>query len=138
MAKLIASAVEQQRTESPRVITAVGVCATQPFRTAEEAWFWTMATLRSRRRLPTRSRPAASATRQVTPEEILRCLDRLYRQRRIDLVHARVLKHWGQRGRAPDSARDWEGCDARIWREAIERLEWPLRVRGIVREARSG
>ena len=62
-----------------------------------------------------------------------KCLDRLYRQRRIDLQHARILRIWGERRharrtRAPRARRG----DSRLWREAMERLDWPLRAKGIV------
>ena len=59
-------------------------------------------------------------------------MDTLYRQRRIDLVHARILRIWGDRQMAPNAAYAGERGDARLWREALSRLEWPLRVKGIV------
>ena len=63
---------------------------------------------------------------------MIKCLDRLYRHRRIDLVHARILRIWGERGTPPDARYSAESTDARLWREALGRLEWPLRVKGIV------
>jgi len=63
---------------------------------------------------------------------VVRCLDTLYRQRRIELLHARILRIWGDRGRAPNPARYGERSDAVIWREAMQRLEWPLRVKGFI------
>lgn len=62
----------------------------------------------------------------------MKCLDVLYRRRRIDLMHARILRIWAERGAAPNPAYASERCDAKLWREALERLEWPLRVKGIV------
>jgi hypothetical protein len=62
----------------------------------------------------------------------LKCLDALYRHRRIELLHVRILRIWGWRGMAPNPAWPRERCDARLWREALGRLDWPLRVRGIV------
>jgi len=62
----------------------------------------------------------------------MKCLDALYRRRRIDLVHARILRVWGERGTAPNPAYASERCDWKLWREALDRLEWPLRVKGIV------
>ncbi len=102
------------------------------FRDAAEAWFWTMAALVARREASPRGVDGAGPPRPAVPEDILRCLDELYRRRRIDLVHARILRIWGERGIAPDPSRAGERCDARIWREALERLEWPLRVRGFI------
>lgn len=103
-----------------------------PFRDAQEAWFWTMAALVARREASPRGVDGAGLPRPALPEDVLRCLDRLYRQRRIDLAHARVLRRWGERGIAPDILRPSERGDARLWREALDRLEAPLRVRRIV------
>jgi hypothetical protein len=103
----------------------------QPFRSAADAWFWTMASLRARRD-GVRSRPAGCFARPCQPDDILKSLDGLYRQRRIDLAHARVLRVWGERGVAPDPHYQAERAEAVLWREAMDRLEWPLRVKGIV------
>lgn len=102
------------------------------FQNAEQAWFWTMAALVARRERSPRGCDGSGPARPALPEDVLRCLDRLYRQRRIDLLHARILRIWGERGIAPNPARPSERCDAKIWREALDRLEWPLRVKGIV------
>ena len=89
---------------------------------------WTMAALEARRD-PLARAPRAGPCR---PEEVVKCLDELYRRRRIELLHARILRAWGRRGRAPDPARARERCDWRLWTEAIGRLEFPLRRAGIV------
>ncbi len=102
--------------------------AVQPFRSAEAAWFWTLATLAAHRD-PAAPRPRPGPCR---PEDVVKCLDGLYRQRRIELLHARILRIWGLRGVAPNPARPRERCDWRLWQEAMERLEWSLRMQGIV------
>ena len=103
----------------------------EPFRSAEQAWFWTMAALTARHEGT--SRPSgAGAPRPCDPDDVVRCLDLLYQRRRIDLSHARVLRAWGERGVAPDARYPAERAEARLWQEALERLEWPLRVRGII------
>ena len=115
----------------PPANTASGL-RTKPFSSAEEAWFWTMACLAARRdgaRHTTRKR---RFERPCEPDDVIRCLDGLYRQRRIDLVHARILRIWGDRQTAPNPERPLQQCDWRLWKEAMERLEWPLRVKGIV------
>ena len=104
----------------------------RPFRDAQEAWLWTVAALVARRERSPRGVDGSGVPRPAMPEDILRCLDGLYRQRRIDLVHARILRIWGERGIAPNPCRPGQHSDARFWREAMDRLEWPLRVRGIV------
>ena len=104
---------------------------TQPFHSAEEAWFWTMAALKARHDGVRSSNPGR-INRPCEPDDVVKCLDTLYRRRRIDLVHARILRIWGERGCAPNPAYNSERGDWRLWREALDRLEWPLRVKGIV------
>jgi hypothetical protein len=104
----------------------------QPFRSAEEAWLWTMAALRARRDGARYTANRGLVSRPCEPDDVVRCLDALYRRRRIDLVHARILRNWGERQAAPNPAYATERCDFRLWEEALERLEWPLRVKGIV------
>ena len=105
---------------------------TEAFRSVEEAWFWTMAALTARRDGARIVSGAGLVQRPCEPDDVVKCLDRLYRQRRIDLQHARILRIWGERQQAPDPRAPREGGDARLWREAMARLDWPLRVKGIV------
>lgn len=105
---------------------------TEPFASADEAWFWTMAALMARRDGARIVSGAGRVARPCEPDDMVKCLDRLYRQRRIDLQHARILRIWGERQQAPDAAAPRERGDWRLWREAMGRLEWPLRVKGIV------
>ena len=65
-------------------------CRAAPFASAEAAWFWTAASLRARQ--DAGPAPAPDACR---PEDVLKCLDTLYRQRRIELLHVRILRFWG-------------------------------------------
>ena len=102
----------------------------EPFRDVEQAWFWTMAALRARHG-GARS-AAGTIKRPCDPDDVVKCLDQLYRNRRVDLGHARVLRIWGERQTAPDRNRASEHLDAVLWDEAMERLGWPLRVKGIV------
>ena len=103
----------------------------EPFRSAEQAWFWTMAALVARHEGT--GRPGgAGVPRPCDPDDVVRCLDGLYRRKRIDISHARVLRAWGERGIPPDGRRAGERAEARLWAEAMTLLEWPLRVRGIV------
>lgn len=102
----------------------------EPFHSAEQAWFWTMGALVARREGSSNDGPRTA--RPCDPDDVVKCLDQLYRRRRIDLVHARILRIWGERGMAPNPAYPLERSDSRLWREAIDRLEWPLRVKGIV------
>lgn len=61
----------------------------EPFTSAEEAWFWTMAALTARRDGARVAAGKGLAQRPCEPDDVIKCLDRLYRQRRIDLTHAR-------------------------------------------------
>lgn len=104
-----------------------------PFRRAQDAWFWTMRELLlrqgGRRSEPTRE----DARRPCSPDDVIGVLDKLYRQRRISLAHARVLRAYGESQVAPDAKHSTERADALLWTEAMQRMEWPLRVKGIVR-----
>ena len=74
---------------------------TQPFDRAEAAWLWTMAALIARREGARYSANKGLVGRPCDPDDVVKCLDALYRQRRIDLGHARVLRIWGERQIAP-------------------------------------
>ena len=94
---------------------------TLPFSSAEKAWLAAMRWLATRQQ------------GEQTPEWVDGCvaaLDRLWRQHRIELAHARTLRIHGQAGKAPRGNTE----DARLWQEATQRLEFPLRVKGIVGE----
>lgn len=105
----------------------------EPFRNAEQAWLWTMAALLARH--AGASRPGGGVPRPCDPDDVILCLDSLYRRKRIDLAHARVLRSWGERGMAPDGRLPAERTEARLWAEAMGLLEWPLRVRGIIADS---
>jgi len=100
------------------------------FRDAAQAWFWTMSALTARR--DGSGAGGGRVARPCDPDDVVRCLDTLYRRRRIDLTHARVLRAWGERGIAPDAGHPAERAAARLWGEALERLEFLLRLKGIV------
>jgi hypothetical protein len=91
-----------------------------------------MAALTARRDGARISAGKGLAQRPCEPDDVIKCLDRLYRQRRIDLTHARIMRIWGERGVAPCPRHPQERGDHRLRREAKNRLEWPLRVKGIV------
>jgi hypothetical protein len=105
---------------------------TVKFANAEEAWLWTMGCLMARRQGARFGANKGLVSRPCEPDDVVRCLDALYRQRRIDLLHARILRIWGERQMPPSPAHVSEKSDWRIWREAMERLDWPLRVKRII------
>jgi hypothetical protein len=106
---------------------------TEPFRDAEEAWFWTMGALKARRDGARYSANQGRVNRPCEPDDVIKCLDALYRRQRIDLLHARILRIWGERQVSPNPGSQFERSDYRLWREAMECLDWPLRLKGIVR-----
>ncbi|MDO9708698.1 hypothetical protein [Paracraurococcus lichenis] len=109
-----------------------GPARAEPFRSAEEAWFWTMAALIARRDGARIVSGAGLVARPCEPDDVVKCLDRLYRQRRVELQHVRILRIWGERQQVPDPRYPREKGDWRLWREVMTRLDWPLRVKGIV------
>jgi hypothetical protein len=105
---------------------------TQPFGDAEHAWLWTMSALIARRDGARYTANMGAIARPCDPDDVVKCLDTLYRQGRISLIHARVLRIWGERQMAPSPALPAERQDCKVWAEALERLAWPLRAKGIV------
>jgi hypothetical protein len=91
-----------------------------------------MAALIARREGARYSSNKGRVRRPCDPDDVVKCLDGLYRQRRIDLAHARILRIWGERQMAPSPTVTSEHYDRELWVEALGRLEWPLRVKGIV------
>jgi hypothetical protein len=117
------------RTTAP---TLSSLDKVQPFHSADEAWFWTMSALVARRDGARIVSGRGLVSRPCEPDDVVKALDRLYRQRRIDLAHARIMRIWGERGVAPDRTVLRERGDHRLWTEAMSRLDWPLRLKGIV------
>jgi hypothetical protein len=105
---------------------------TFPFGSAEEAWMWTMAALIARREGARYTAGKGLVSRPCDPDDVVKCLDGLYRRRRIDLAHARILRIWGERQITPSCMVEVEKFDYKLWNEALGRLEWPLRIKGIV------
>ncbi len=101
--------------------------ASEPFADAEQAWFWTMAALRARHEGASR-RSGTAQPRPCDPDDVIRCLDQLYRRRRIDLAHGVALRVWGERQVPPRAGHR----DAALWHEAMDRLGGALRSKGIV------
>ncbi len=104
----------------------------EPFASVEEAWFWTMAALNARNAGARIVAGQGLKLRPCEPDDIVRCLDRLYRQRRIELAHVRVLRRFGDQQRPPDPRHPGDRTALVLWQEAMRRLEWPLRMKGII------
>ncbi len=111
----------------------VDVPVTIPFQSGEEAWFWTMATILARRDGAGLAWRPDRMLRPCDPEDVIKCLNSLYERRGVALLHARVLRVWGERQVAPDALAQGQEEEARLWQQAMGQLEWALRGRGIVR-----
>jgi hypothetical protein len=101
-----------------------------PFATAEEAWFWTVGALRARHNRTDSN--SARVARPCDPDDVLLCMDRLYRNHRITLSHARALRTWGERQEVPTGT-STAAADRDLWHEAFAQLAPVLRSKGIVR-----
>jgi len=106
------------------------VIGAQPFPSAADAWLWTMAALTARRDGARIVSGAGAIMRPCEPDDVVKVVDNLYRQRRITLEHARYLEIWGERQEAPRAATD--PAAHRFWSEAMHAMEWPLRAKGII------
>lgn len=115
------------------VAESIDASVTTPFRTGEDAWFWTMATVMARRDgAGIGWRPDAWA-RPCDPEDVIKCLNSLYERRGVALLHARILRVWGERQIPPNPEMPGQEDDFHLWQQAMGQLEWALRGRGIVR-----
>lgn len=97
------------------------------FQDAGQAWLWA-ATCLSGLALP----PPPPAPQ---PQDIMRIVDRLYRQRRLFSDHLRVLAFYGRRRSPPQPQRRREQKAWAVWREAVAQIEPALCEQGIVRRS---
>jgi hypothetical protein len=96
-----------------------------PFASASDAWFWTVRALRLRREGG--GRRDAVTVRPCDPDDVIRAVDCLWRQDRLDPRHLVVLRTWGERGTTPP-----DGDGRVLWDEAMVSMEAELRRKGIV------
>jgi len=126
----------QKPLKLPSVSRAgVGLPTLGPYSTrfchAADAWFWAVAALASRRD-GCRTSWGIGIMRPCEPDDVMKCVDQLYQNRRITIGHARVLLKWGRRRVAPSNREPTEVDEARLWDEALVRLAWVLRAKGII------
>lgn len=107
---------------------------TFPFEDVEEAWFWFIQVQQAKSEGARLMAGQALLPRPCDATDILKILDRLYRQRYLQRDHLLVLRHYGRRMLPPDPRRVKEGRAYRLWKEALERLEPVLIRKGIVRD----
>lgn len=105
---------------------------TTPFRSAEEAWFWFIQAQTARNEGAKTLSGAGFVTRPCEPVDIITCLERLYRSRRVLMDHVMILRHYGYRMMPPDPRRAKEVRAHELWTEALDRLEDVLVTKRIV------
>jgi hypothetical protein len=105
---------------------------TQPFKNAEEAWFWFIQAQTARNEGAKIMAGAGLTPRPCEPVDIIKSLERLYRARLVTMDHVMILRHYGQRLMSPDPRRQKEARAHSLWREALERLEEILIAKRIV------
>lgn len=105
---------------------------TVPFESATDAWFWFIAAQQARSEGARFIAGIGLMPRPCEPIDILKVLDRLYRNRRLLRDHLLVLRHYGRRHMAPDPTRPKEARAHKIWSEALERMGEVLERKGIV------
>ena len=104
----------------------------EPFQSAEEAWLWTAAALTARHDGARVAAGYGRVQRPCEPDDVVRCLDRLFASRTVTLAHARILSNWGKMQQAPDPNQIEQQADHRLWRDALALIEPSLRSRGVV------
>lgn len=102
------------------------------FESAQEAWFWFIAAQNAKNDGARFVAGAGLYKRPCEPIDILKTLDRLHRNRRLNRDHLLVLRHYGRRHMAPDLYRKKEVRAYHLWNEALERIEEVLVAKGIV------
>jgi hypothetical protein len=107
---------------------------TEPFESAEGAWFWFIQAQQARNDGARFAMGMGLVQRPCEPLDILKVLDRLYRHRRLQMEHLMVLRHYGRRQMPPDPRRPKEYRSWKLWTEALARIETILERKGIVRK----
>jgi hypothetical protein len=106
----------------------IGIMNATPFDNAEDVWFWFIAAQQAKTEGARVTANMGKAIRPCEPIDILKILDRLYRNRTLTMHHFKVMRHYGRRGFAPDCDHAQEQKAAQLWHDAFEQLE-PIFIR---------
>jgi hypothetical protein len=104
-----------------------------PFSSAQEVWFWFMDAQEARSAGARLMAGAGLHPRPCETVDILKIIDRLYRNRRLMMDHFMILRHYGQRKMPPDPYRAKEQRAYTLWHEALDILEEVFIAKGIVK-----
>ncbi|NYZ15860.1 hypothetical protein HL658_25250 [Azospirillum sp. RWY-5-1] len=114
---------------APRLLDDTGG---EPFASPEEAWFWSVQAQEAKLAGARVVAGRGLIRRPCEPDDVMRTVDRLYRQRQLMRDHLHVLVHYGRRLLAPDPQREREFRARQLWCEAFDRIGPVLRDKGIV------
>ncbi len=103
-----------------------------PFGGPADAWFWFMQCHMAREDGARIGKGRGGVPRPCEPIDVIRVIDRLFRQRRLLRDHICVLAHYGRRLLPPDPTRPREQRAYGLWIEALERIDPVMRRKGIV------
>ncbi len=103
-----------------------------PFETVEDVWFWFIAAQEAKNDGAKFISGAGLYKRPCEPVDILKILDRLYRNRILKREHLLVLRHYGRRKMSPDQFRSREKRAYHLWHEAMQHLEDAFAAKGII------
>lgn len=106
-----------------------------PFDTTEQAWFWFVEANQARNDGARFGSRKGGVPRPCEPIDILKSLERLYRNRMLSWDHILVLNHYGKRLVRPDAERVRETRASMLWDQAIKRLDAVLKRKAIVRDS---
>ncbi len=99
-----------------------------PFLDAEEAWFWFIQAQQAKNEGARYTAGMSLTPRPCEPADIIKILDRLYRNRLLLRDHLLVLRHYRRRQLRPDVRRDKEAIAYELWCEAMSKIE-PVLIR---------
>lgn len=105
---------------------------TLPFKNAEEAWFWFIQAQTARNEGAKIVAGAGIAPRPCEPVDIIKALERLYRNRRVSMEQVMVLRNFGRQLLSPDPRRPKEKHAHFLWHDALDKLEEILIQKRIV------
>lgn len=108
----------------------------EPFRSAEEAWFWAVLGAQCLMEGARGRANMAEVQRPCEPRDVLTVLSRLRKHRQLSAAEHRTLLHYGAAQRPPDRRIPEEVDADRLWDRALERLHVALEAKGFV-QARS-
>ncbi len=109
-----------------------GDIKTVPFESVEDAWLWFIQAQQARDEGARIVAGMSLYPRPCEPIDILKVVDRLYRQRKLIRDHLLVLRHYGRRQMAPDPRRMKERRGYMLWREAMDAIGPVLEKKGII------